>query len=63
MVKAAIACNGGERTPADFDNTMPTLATTAGATAILEVRASNERHSPILVPRLAWCCASSKPPL
>ena len=36
MVNAAAACNGGSRTPADFNGSMPTLATTAGATAILE---------------------------
>ena len=48
MVTAAIACNGGDRTPADFDNTMPTLATTAGATAILEVRAPVVPCQPVL---------------
>ena len=35
FVDASAACNGG-KTPADFDGAMPTLATTAGATAILE---------------------------
>ena len=36
IIEAAAACNSGRCTPADFDATMPTLATTAGATAILE---------------------------
>jgi len=36
FVQAAAACNAGERAPADFDGMLPTLATTAGATAILE---------------------------
>ena len=35
FVDAAGACNAG-RAPADFDGALPTLATTAGATAILE---------------------------
>ena len=35
FVEAAAACNG-DKTPADFDGALPTLATTAGATAILE---------------------------
>ena len=35
FVDAAAACNGG-RKPADFDGALPTLATTADATAILE---------------------------
>ena len=35
FVDAAAACNGGKK-PADFDGALPTLATTADATAILE---------------------------
>ena len=35
FVDAAAACNGG-RKPAEFDGALPTLATTADATAILE---------------------------
>ena len=36
FVDAAARCNDGSATPADFDGVLPTLATTAGATAILE---------------------------
>jgi D-galacturonate reductase len=36
FVDAASACTAGRATPADFDGALPTLATTAGATAILE---------------------------
>lgn len=36
FVDAAAACTDGRRSPADFDSQLPTLATTAGATAILE---------------------------
>mmetsp|Transcript_6728 Transcript_6728/g.17459 ORF Transcript_6728/g.17459 Transcript_6728/m.17459 type:complete len:475 (-) Transcript_6728:1148-2572(-) len=35
-IDAAAACNDGRAVPANFDSTLPTLATTAGATAILE---------------------------
>ena len=38
-IDAATACNSGKSTPAHFDASLPTLATTAAATAILEVRA------------------------
>ena len=37
-IDAATACNAGKSTPAHFDASLPTLATTAAATAILEVR-------------------------
>ena len=36
FIDAAQACNDGRAVPADFDGTLPTLSTTAGATAILE---------------------------
>ncbi len=36
FVDAAAACSHGGRAPADFDGALPTMATTAGATAILE---------------------------
>lgn len=36
FVEASAACNGGTATPEDYDGSLPTLATTAGATAILE---------------------------
>ena len=36
FVDAATACNRKEAKPADFDGNLPTLETTAGATAILE---------------------------
>ena len=36
FIDAAAACNAGRATPRDYDGALPTLATTAGATAILE---------------------------
>ena len=36
FIDAAAACNNRRASPADFDGTLPTLATTVGATAILE---------------------------
>ena len=36
FVDAAAECNAGNATPKDYDGSLPTLATTAGATAILE---------------------------
>lgn len=36
FVDAAAACNAGRAVPEDYDGVLPTVATTAGATAILE---------------------------
>ena len=36
FIDAATACNQGSATPADFDGVLPTMATTAATTAILE---------------------------
>ena len=36
FVEAAARCNAHLATPADYDGALPTMATTAGATAILE---------------------------
>ena len=36
MLEAAAACNAGKATTTDYDGVLPTMATTAGATAILE---------------------------
>ena len=36
FIEAAVACNEGRMQPCDFDESLPTLATTVGATAILE---------------------------
>jgi len=36
FVDAAAACNAGRAAPEDYDGVLPTVATTAGATAILE---------------------------
>ena len=36
FVEAAATCNDGKATPAQYDGVLPTLATTVGATAILE---------------------------
>ena len=36
VLEAAAACNAGKATTTDYDGVLPTMATTAGATAILE---------------------------